>query len=278
LAAGDQVLDVLYHYTSQKGLLGILQKKEVWATQIQYLNDEVEFSHAWSVLLDTFPPPAERDPMESSMISQVTKVLPGANFHVCVCSLSELDDELSQWRAYCSPGSGFSVGFLVEDLKALVKKTGWQLIQCTYDPAAQIKLVTELFKKHLELYSKIVEYFGGEVPAAKESIDEQIDKFIEEFVALAPRIKHPSFKGEMEWRMVSPPIPSDKLQFREGRHTVIPYFPLTYYETGPCPLRAITVGPGFHLRVAAESVRSILFKEGWPGCEVRLTKGTVRDW
>src|SRR5207245_2788577 len=102
--------------TSQKGLLGILQKKEVWATQIQYLNDEVEFSHAWSVLLDSFPSPAERDPMESSMISQIAKVLPGANFHVCVCSLSELDDELSQWRAYCSPGSGFSVGFLVEDL------------------------------------------------------------------------------------------------------------------------------------------------------------------
>lgn len=30
---------VLYHYTSQVGLLGILQKKELWATQIQYLND-----------------------------------------------------------------------------------------------------------------------------------------------------------------------------------------------------------------------------------------------
>jgi len=33
----------LYHYTSQKGLLGILQSKKLWMTNILYLNDSSEF-------------------------------------------------------------------------------------------------------------------------------------------------------------------------------------------------------------------------------------------
>ncbi len=35
----------LYHYTSQKGLLGILDTGKLWMTDILYLNDSSEFSH-----------------------------------------------------------------------------------------------------------------------------------------------------------------------------------------------------------------------------------------
>jgi hypothetical protein len=38
--------DVLYHYTSQKGFLGIVEKKKLWATHIRYLNDSQEFEYA----------------------------------------------------------------------------------------------------------------------------------------------------------------------------------------------------------------------------------------
>ena len=33
---------LLYHYTTQKGLLGILDKKCIWATHLRYLNDTSE--------------------------------------------------------------------------------------------------------------------------------------------------------------------------------------------------------------------------------------------
>jgi hypothetical protein len=36
----------LYHYTSQKGLLGIIEKGEIWATDILYLNDTMEYKYA----------------------------------------------------------------------------------------------------------------------------------------------------------------------------------------------------------------------------------------
>ena len=38
--------DVLYHYTTQAGLLGIISQKEIWATHTQYLNDRREYLHA----------------------------------------------------------------------------------------------------------------------------------------------------------------------------------------------------------------------------------------
>ncbi len=37
---------VLYHYTTQSGILGILSNKEIWASKIYYLNDSKEYEHA----------------------------------------------------------------------------------------------------------------------------------------------------------------------------------------------------------------------------------------
>src|SRR5215469_16252150 len=38
--------DCLYHYTDQLGLLGIIEKRELWATKVQYMNDSTEFGLA----------------------------------------------------------------------------------------------------------------------------------------------------------------------------------------------------------------------------------------
>ena len=37
---------ILYHYTGQTGLLGIVESAELWATKIQYMNDATEFGLA----------------------------------------------------------------------------------------------------------------------------------------------------------------------------------------------------------------------------------------
>ena len=43
---------ILYHYTDQEGLLGIIGKKEIWASHTQYLNDQREFRHAIELVQD----------------------------------------------------------------------------------------------------------------------------------------------------------------------------------------------------------------------------------
>ena len=37
--------EVLYHYTTQAGLIGIIRGAEIWATHTQYLNDRREYIH-----------------------------------------------------------------------------------------------------------------------------------------------------------------------------------------------------------------------------------------
>lgn len=42
--------EILYHYTSLAGLRGIVERQELWATTVYYLNDELEFYEALMVL------------------------------------------------------------------------------------------------------------------------------------------------------------------------------------------------------------------------------------
>ena len=37
---------ILYHYTSLEGLLGIIESKSIWATNVLYLNDASELNYS----------------------------------------------------------------------------------------------------------------------------------------------------------------------------------------------------------------------------------------
>src|ERR1700681_656381 len=43
---------LLYHYTTQDGILGIVKSKEIWATHHQCLNDQREYLHAKELVRD----------------------------------------------------------------------------------------------------------------------------------------------------------------------------------------------------------------------------------
>ena len=47
---GESPDKILYHYTSQKGVLGILDSQEIWATNILYLNDHSEYLYAMEMV------------------------------------------------------------------------------------------------------------------------------------------------------------------------------------------------------------------------------------
>ena len=42
--------DIIYHYTSPSGLRGILEKHEIWASNLAYLNDSREFYHTLDMI------------------------------------------------------------------------------------------------------------------------------------------------------------------------------------------------------------------------------------
>jgi hypothetical protein len=44
--------EILYHYTSQDGLIGMLNEKTIWASKIHYLNDSKEFALALELAMN----------------------------------------------------------------------------------------------------------------------------------------------------------------------------------------------------------------------------------
>ena len=97
----------LYHYTSQTGLLGIVRHREIWATNIHYLNDTAEFAHAIELVTTEFENRKGVSPKQDMFLAFLTKQLAlFKHIDVYVCSFSEQGDLLSQWRGYCPSGNG----------------------------------------------------------------------------------------------------------------------------------------------------------------------------
>jgi len=50
----DRVPQKLYHYTDLDGLMGIFNTGELWATDVQFMNDTSEYIHSNEMVTDEF--------------------------------------------------------------------------------------------------------------------------------------------------------------------------------------------------------------------------------
>lgn len=114
--------EILYHYTSIEGLLGIIEKKEIWATHIMYMNDAQEFKLFIDLVKRDLEPLLKTDISTlKDLENQLDLVsIIGTQFNICVASFSEVPDALDQYRGYGGHGPSFCIGFSFNDLSSLV--------------------------------------------------------------------------------------------------------------------------------------------------------------
>jgi hypothetical protein len=103
----------LYHYTSIQGAQGIVGERELWASNIHYMNDYTEYTHGIDIMIGELRALAS-DPSWSSRAAILTKtglyIDRMRTRHIFATSFSERDDALSQWRGYAA--GGICLGFL----------------------------------------------------------------------------------------------------------------------------------------------------------------------
>ncbi len=288
----------LYHYTTQKGLLGIIKDRQIWATHTQYLNDRREFSHAVDLvreeiksllaevphtredtrrLLTEMPHRSAREDALSRM--EATLSLPIHGVNVCVCSFSEERDSLSQWRAY-GGSSGFAAGFSSKVLRAATEKQQWFLVPCIYDPATQRSLVRALVEEVLE------EILGGPLVEDEEedSVLKRLGNLLPYLSRYAPILKDESFKEEREWRIISRPMVCERLDYREGKSLIVPYYKLPLCEDNQkLELHEVVIGPTPDVERSRSSLTSLIMSQkvvmpGTGGTNVTVSKVPYRDW
>jgi hypothetical protein len=108
---------VLYHYTTQQGLLSIATGKSLWATSVHRLEDSTEFSGARDLGRVQLAQSLRSDAELAEHLRQALDSI--ASVYIYVCCFSEEGDLLSQWRAYCRNGGGVSLGFDPMDLRTI---------------------------------------------------------------------------------------------------------------------------------------------------------------
>lgn len=274
---------VLYHYTTQAGLLGILQSDAIWATKIHYLNDSSEYQLALDLaaaFLKTLLS-GERSRTKKRKVQCLLDNLKSiASMNVCVCSLSAQQDLLSQWRAYSGQPGGYSVGFDTDLIQQQGLGQGFLLAKCVYDATEQQRLVEELVTNSLASdfnttpsridparpRTIVVLHVGGD--------------FAMNIARLAPIIKNNAFHEEQEWRLISTTgVNVGDMSFRPGQSMLTPYIPVKLGADKAAYLKSVTVGPTPHTELAKLSTHSLLghWRVAQP-VKVSSSKAPYRGW
>ena len=133
--------DLLYHYTSAGGLIGIVNKPafsdqykaprfnferalRVFGTDVRYLNDEQEMAYAGKIFGKRFAQAAEDGAIgdvvlsghQKTMLHKLSDDLKASKFYgdpvqvFSACWSADGGDRLSQWRGYGEGTGGYSIG------------------------------------------------------------------------------------------------------------------------------------------------------------------------
>jgi hypothetical protein len=261
----------LYHYTSLEGLLGISDSKSLRAAHIAHLNDSGELTLAIELLEDVVKErlgSLDLSPQDRKCLGQLSEWL-GHRFlsgHLLfTCSFTEAGNLLSQWRAYCPPSAGVSLGFNAHELLNAADAQGFQLVKCIYERELQIALVNDWV--NLVLATKDDKEDGPSQSHPSQSYHSYFRANEEAFLKVAARMKHPGFSEEREWRLVSRvgrDLRDPKLKFRAGKTRLIPFIdfepPLT--QRGKLSLRQVYIGPAQDHNISFNSVAWFLTNSG----------------
>lgn len=275
--------EILYHYTDAKGLHGILNSKQIWASSYRFMSDTREFQYGFDLISELYPGKYLLQGLFPSLHSNFQE----ANFAelignwkmthdydgLFVASFSAVGDLLGQWRGYAGLHSGYALGFWSDDLKSINSETG--LIACSYNKQQQLEELKRLIEKYLPTLSKIVS------STSPNSIDllSLATEAAQEMPLLCSKFKHPAFEEEKEWRLVVGPLPgnSGRICYRPGERVIIPYVEIDFKTTG-LPLKRIIVGPGPHQIRNVGSLRQMLIVQGFTGVEVLPSEVPFRTW
>jgi len=197
----------VFHYTDTSGLLGMLASGVLWATDYRFLNDSSEIAYIYRVASDlvTRKFVGRYEGLAAAFVDHAALTDPPyTEVPYYLCCFSELDNSLSQWRAY-GGRQGFSVG-LPGDISTVAghdprgrQNPGITLLKVNYDRGEQERYITALVEA-------LVGICDAPHMARYKSREEALSSFTPFYWAqlerASYRFKHPDFAVEQEWRLV----------------------------------------------------------------------------
>lgn len=274
------------HYTSIAGLMGIIEHEQLWATNIRFLNDEQEYQHALDLIKELLPTSKlknwqPKNEVHRDFLKDLEKKVEQMSWYtsddVYTLSFTQETDLLSQWRGYCPGNNGYCIVFDVDKLFEAVKREyeNSYCIKCVYDAKEKEERLRKL------LNGCWSQYLTATDKKQRRAVLDNVEK---EIRLLGSQFKDSSFEEEKEHRIViiSDYGPDDnRLKFREGRFSVIPYVEVPASRK---LIQKIFIGPTAHKAAARRSLALLLEKHiGMPfelqgGKSIEFSKTPYRPW
>lgn len=265
----------LYHYTSLGALLNIVPTKAIRATEIRYFSDFAEGRHGAELLAIAID--HERtmgrlptDPFSVRLFSQFLTwlhYLLNGGPRVFAACFTPKGNLLSQWRGYCPPAKGVSLGFAPDPLCAAAEsqRPTFRVGKCIYERDKQLDIVTAIISGVSELARTKGEDTKAQPIWSFTHIFREIENDLLHVVAL---LKDNSFHEEEEWRFVSVVERHEDapIRYREGTSTLVPFvdFKLPMAAPGGPDLDRVIIGPTPHVDNSKSAIESFLSKSGTP--------------
>ncbi|MFE3291639.1 DUF2971 domain-containing protein [Rhodococcus sp. NPDC059234] len=278
----------VHHYTDTTGLIGIIQGKKLWATNIQFLNDSLEYDfglqRVTDALRNSFDKLKTAESADESSASELEKSLEvaigllegkGGNPKdgQFVCCLSNFGDDLGQWRGYAQ--EGYCITFDRDELTESIAESqdderSVRHGNVTYGPGYDwgVGHVTdEVLSRMHEIVSDpdvdLKKYrFLESDPTFGEIVRDRNRPLLASITCIAavqssiPFQKEDGFVNEQEMRLcVSHP---GEVKFRPSKIGPIPYVEL---EFNPASIKAVTVGPGLNIELRQSTLEYLLAHE-----------------
>lgn len=276
---------LLYHYTNQMGLLGILDSAILRCTQIHYLNDSTEFWHAYEIakrILVRENSLSLDEKISGKLMALKEEISSLVATGTCITSFTESQDMLSQWRGYVGNQPGFALGFDFDALKQIAEKASSELHPCAYDGEEQEKAVLDLVRETMaKEFNTSLGYWDPD-RANTFVFLKMGGSFGTDLMKLAPLHKNEAFAEEKEWRIVYTPRPKKHtVKYRPGASTLIPFVEIDLLQNGllSC-IKEIVVGPCAHPELAKTAVEGLITSTVLFGQRPRVltSRAPLRYW
>ncbi|RKN83484.1 DUF2971 domain-containing protein [Ulvibacterium marinum] len=285
--------ETIYHYTSFEGLIGILESQNLYATNINFLNDRKELKHGIGLIqgvLNSFETKKESEKIIEFLRSNLSKISETDRYVTC---FSRNGDLLSQWRSYGNNGKGVAIGFCPFHIEESI----YDWVDCMnimYNELEQIEVLEEYIKISLDYFNGYKELLDWEGFDYDYLVADTLIYFLEAIIA---NFKHPSFREEEEFRIeyrFDGNINKQKkkiLYFRNSNNLIVPYIKLIsrfkkerkkginnskvmkHTENNlKLPIKEIILGPSLDFELNKIGLGKLLLKTGYEHIEIKDSK------
>lgn len=262
--------DIAYHYTTAKGLMGILNNGTLRLTDTRFMNDASEYHFVTQIIRRAIAGGEvtknlrglieKLDPLtRTSLTGETGRLLLELEPGYAFC-LSRDKDDINQWRAYCPQNDGYSLGIDVGTLQNAVrddlKGTQAQVFfeDCVYDNDKQEDFVCRVLRT-------------ATVPTAdgrKLELTLSLSGTQQDLAPLAETkgfyfLKDSNFLPEQERRLVVVRPPDGYMDYRSSYSTIVPF--ITVKLPRGC-IKEFVVGPNVDQMLAFAGLQSLANSAG----------------